>query len=989
MVLLAATLVALGLLWMLALLEDNRARHSTIESARRNAEASARSFGEYAVSTVKRMDMMLTQLRHVWQTRPAEFEPEFERLRQNVKDITVQTAAIDAEGYLLTSLGSSVSIAGKRMSLADREHVRAHFGATEDRLFIGKPVMGRVSGKWSIQFSRPMLREGRFDGVFVASLDPGHFHRFGDVLGLPQGTLMMVIRDDGQVMAHSLDFERSAGTMLKGLPNLVAGMPDTGSYLAALDGSERVLGYHRLPQFGLTVIVGSSLDHILARAQRYHRIVIGMAVFASLMLILAALMILRSMNVAAASAQALRENGERLRSLFMLAPAGVALTDASGIVKEHNPSFAQVSGLASSEIVGFRWWLSSIEEVEQRRQVDLSDCGRFGPIECRHVRQDGEERILTTSGMRVNPADPQSDVWNIVDDITEQKRAQAELRRHRQHLEELVEARTAELEMAKSVADSANKARGEFVANMSHEIRTPINAVIGMAYLAQRAKDPDRIRDYMEKIHRSGKHLLGVINDVLDFSKIDADQFRLDHAPFSLRDVIDNAVLVARHAAESKDLMVSLDIASNVPGQVVSDEVRLGQVLLNLLGNAVKFTASGEVRLSVRAIEDVDATSSSRQVAFSVSDSGIGMSPETIAKLFRPFEQGDTSVTRRFGGTGLGLTITRRIVEMLGGDIGVTSVLGKGTTFTATMSFEVGSGALGTTMRTPVDQALRQLRGAHVLIAEDNEFNQQVAVDLLAEIGVTSAIAGNGREAIERMRAEHFDMVLMDVQMPELDGLQAASLIRSDPVLKSRPIIAMTANAQHEDKQRCLAAGMDDFIVKPVQPNLLYQAMARQLSRANHVVGTPASWLSPAETGGPQEAADRTVAAQPDGQMDFPQMEWGVLERLADKNVAKMRRFASRFFESTGEGLRQMEAAVASGDMELLGALGHKFKSPARSIGALAFGEHCHRLENSARAGDSHVAGALVKGLSEAYRDLRAVIDDGLAERASEDFVVA
>jgi len=566
-----------------------------------------------------------------------------------------------------------------------------------------------------------------------------------------------------------------------------------------------------------------------------------------------------------------------------------------------------------------------------------------------------------------------------VADIAAQSEAETTLLEQHRNLEAVVEARTAELKAAKVEAETANAARGHFLANMSHEIRTPINAVIGMAYLAQRSHDTERVGDYLEKIHRSGKHLLGVVNDILDFSKIDADRMRLDRAPFRLRDVIDNSAMLARQTTKSKDVVVVVEVGGDVPDKVLSDEIRLGQVLLNLLGNAVKFTASGEVRLQVVRDSSVIAQAGTCGIVFRVSDTGMGMAEEHVAKLFRPFEQGDASVTRRFGGTGLGLTISRRIVQLMGGDIGVASVPGKGTTFTVSIQFEISNADLDNTDRAPIDHAIAQLRGAHVLVVEDNLFNQQVAFDLLAEIGVTAVIAEDGQEAIDRLRGERFDAILMDVQMPVLDGIEATRRIRADPELREQRIIAMTANAEVEDRERCKAAGMDDYLSKPVQPNQLYQMLARYCGRAATVVNVDESTAEKVAMDDPMAAISRLRQTMPLSDTLPPSLpgliEWSVLERLANGKPEKMAKFALRFLDSTTKGLAEMRAALENADCEALAGLGHKFKSPARSIGAAGFADICQSLERVANDRNLESARHLVSTIDQRFDELRGEIE--------------
>lgn len=1032
--------LSLAAIWAAAVYEVRRSEDDAIASARRQAEANARLFAEYVDSTIKRVNMIGIDMRHTWLTRPAEFDSEFERKRHDMSDISVQMGAVDRDGFLVSSRMSTPAATAPpvRINLSDREHIKAHAGATQDRLFIGKPVMGRASGKWSIQFSRPILRDGRYDGVFVVSLDPGHINRFHQLIGLGPRAITAMVRADGEVMSGTPDFEAMIGKRVNHKPYARADGASSGSYIGTVgdDPIQRIVGYHRLPAYGLSLVTATAVDEVLTPLKRESDQLFLVATILSAILLVMSGLILRSLRKADANQQASAASDAKLRSLFEKSPAGIALFDADGRLLDSNQAFKTKSGHSDAAIGGADWWTFESAPMRSSRLDALRLTGRFEAAEVPYRRPDGTAIMMRMHCMRIDAQDQHSKFWTVIADISGDIQTRTELLQHRQHLEELVAARTAELSIAIGEADKANAAKGDFVANMSHEIRTPINAVIGMAYLALRSKSPERVRDYLDKIHRSGRHLLGVVNDVLDFSKIEADRLTLDSAVFNLRDVIDNAATLARQAAQSKDLAIVVEVAADTQLLLVGDEVRLGQVLVNLLGNAVKFTPHGEVRLAVRSVQGAPDATGDCTLEFAVSDTGVGMSPDHIAKLFRPFEQGDASVTRRFGGTGLGLSISKRLIDMMGGAISVASEVGRGTTFTATARFGNAESAPGMTARVPLEQATLRLRGARVLIAEDNLFNQQVAADLLEEVGVITEIANDGNEALDWLARERFDIVLMDVQMPNLDGLQASHRIRSDPRLAGHTIIAMTANAQPEDRVNCMAAGMDDYLTKPVQPNLLYQMLARHLKHAP--AGVAASAAAPGANSATALAeataiacaavdADTVVAETPpatkatqsaapvdrsakrsftaaiatrgvlpaieaggantlssDPHSDL--IDWRVLRKLANGKPEKFRRFALRFLDSTSAGLDQMRDAAAAGDSQALHGLGHKFKSPARSIGALRFGDLCQALEDAGNLGEIERARGLVAALRQMFARLRLQVegrfDFALAEAA-------
>ena len=419
-------------------------------------------------------------------------------------------------------------------------------------------------------------------------------------------------------------------------------------------------------------------------------------------------------------------------------------------------------------------------------------------------------------------------------DITARKDLDAELERHRHHLEALVAERTAALSIAKDAAEAANRAKTTFLANMSHELRTPLNAILGMTTLAtRRAADPSQ-RDQLAKVSQASWNLLAIINDILDISKIEAERLRLERVGFSLGSVLANLEsLVALKAAE-KGLALVIDVPPallDLPLQ--GDPLRLGQILVNLAGNAVKFTDRGSVTVVAGIAEE---TPDAVLVRFEVTDTGIGVAAADRARLFVAFEQADGSTTRRFGGTGLGLAISKRLAQMMGGAIGVDSEPGRGSTFWFTVRLEKADDHHADGPSKPAEGGTgdlgRRFPRARVLLAEDDPITQEVSLGLLQEAGLHADLAVNGREAIDRVMAREYQLILMDVRMPVLDGLQATRAIRRLPAGETVPIVALTANAFADDRQQCLDAGMDEVLTKPVEPDLLYATILRLLAPA-------------------------------------------------------------------------------------------------------------------------------------------------------------
>ncbi|MES2883283.1 MAG: PAS domain-containing protein [Pseudomonadota bacterium] len=379
------------------------------------------------------------------------------------------------------------------------------------------------------------------------------------------------------------------------------------------------------------------------------------------------------------------------------------------------------------------------------------------------------------------------------------------------------------LELSSSEAQSASKAKSDFLANISHEIRTPMNAVIGLAQLLADTSLSPQQQGYLDKLQAASHTLLALLNDVLDLSKIEAGKLRVEHAPFSLAAVLDNLCMLAGPQSDSKGLSLLREADSNIPDALLGDALRLGQVLLNLVGNAVKFTEQGRITLRLTRLQSAE---SEAHLHFAVEDTGIGIEPGRLGELFQAFEQADSSISRRYGGTGLGLAICRQLVTLMGGEMGVESAPGTGSTFWFTARFGLADAA-SISLPPPASTDLSPLKGLRVLVAEDNDINLEILTELLRRVGVEVRAARDGGEAVQACTEGWPQLVLMDMQMPNIDGLAATAMLRADGRFAALPIIALTANAMSEDRERCLAAGMNDHLGKPIDVDALYAMLNR------------------------------------------------------------------------------------------------------------------------------------------------------------------
>ncbi|PWC46559.1 histidine kinase [Azospirillum sp. TSA6c] len=1116
-----ATLVIAAGLWAAALTLAHYDDAEAMARAERDSGNLARVVAEQATRTVAEADQILLFLIDDYHEHGDRWTHGItQMLRQAVErsSILVQLAVIDEHGDLIHT---SVEDAPVRIHLADREHFRVHANNPAAGLFIGKPVFGRASGKWSIQLTRRISNsDGSFAGVLVASMDPFYFSRSLEELDVGLNGAVAIIGTDGILRARSLMNDRIVGRDVGESPTLqMARLRPTGFVRSAsvIDGIPRLQSFRTLASYPLIVTAAFDEGSFLADTRRRQRVYLLAAAACSAGLIGLALLATRQTARLAALARQLAQSEERFRDQaetasdwFWEMDADLRFSNLAGPLVPHvvngtlpiglrredvalrEPGDApkwerhrqamerrepfrnfryrvmtaaglryfSVSGRPvfeeSGEFRGYRGSATDITERELAANRLASSEARYramfeavgqpivtidehgtidafnraaerlfgyraadmvgGPMtrlmptamgavhdgllatyresdasaprsEIRELtgrRKDGSEFPLevTLAGWREGD---RRYVTGALRDVTAQREIEASLRR------------------AKEAADQANRAKGEFLATMSHEIRTPMNGVLGALALVEGPNLNEDQRQLLDVANRSGNALLQIIDDILDLSKLEAGKAEVEPVDFELRAVLGDSIDLLEPTACGRGLILTREVAPAVPDRVRADLRRIRQVLVNLVGNALKFTNRGGV--SVRVGLEGSGTGAAALAAdggfflrFEVADTGIGIPENVQQTLFRRFTQADSSTTRRFGGTGLGLAISRELVTLMGGRIGVVSTEGKGSTFWFTVRCEpaadpssgllaapcapepvpaAGDGAVHT---GSVGGGTAQPAGLHVLVAEDNEINRDIVVTMLRRAGHRVTAVEDGLQAVRLVEEGGFDLVLMDVQMPVMDGVTATRHIRTMPGEAARlPIVALTGNVMPGHRAEYLAAGMTAYLTKPIVSADLFDVLA-SVAASRAAGGT---W---GDSGLPPRAPMASVSPAAPSPAPSEAEVWRATPLLDDAQASSLRAVIGEeawaqtvvaFRRTVGDSVAAIRAAAGrEGGAVPPVRIAHTLKGTAANIGAVRLSRLASLLEQRAldhggwTAGDPHCEA--LEGVAEATLDALA-----------------
>ncbi len=871
----------------------------------------------------------------------------------------------NAQGDVLYGIGVRVE---EQRSISDRAYF-LHLRDTPDAQgIISEPLVGRISGKRVIvmahRFDRP---DGSFGGVVYAPIALDELSMMFSNLNIGKTGAVFIRKGIGDYTLIARHPENLLGSNVSAIghtrpaPEFVAfarSQSKIANYesTSGVDGITRNYSMRRLGKFDYIVGVGMSTDDYLADWRTKAITESILAALFMLISIVTATLVYRSWKRREESIQALATQEEKFRTIADYTSNWETWVDREWRLLWISQAVYEVTGFTVQECMVMPDYPMPLIHPDDRAKLasarlekEYSEAPRRSLV-FRYIRKDGTLRW----GERT---------WRNLKDEN------GEFSGQRSSVRDITESRQAEQELlqTKLAAERASASKSEFLANMSHEIRTPMNAIIGLSTLALSKAESPKMQDYLDKINTSSRALLSVLNDILDYSKVEAGKLELESVIFSLQEVLDNVANLFSLHAEDIGLDFIFEIAPQTPDRIVGDPLRLGQVMNNLVGNAVKFTKAGKVHVKVEpvAIEPGFAT-----LHISISDTGIGISADQVKNIFNPFTQADGSITRRFSGSGLGLSISQKLVNMMGSEIQVASELGRGSAFSFEVRFSlpadnaeeyVASGSVA-----PLPKSSPMVHGARVLVVEDNVMNRQVARELLVQAGFAVSTVSNGKKALQALHDGDFDAVLMDLQMPVMDGFEATRRIRTNPLWHELPVIAMTAAVQAHEQEECFAAGMNDHVAKPIEPHRLLQALEK--------------WIKPGDRPPPPEmpslsGTDNWLQHMSGFDLDAIQSRLGTNRELLLSLFGQF----TLDFSGTADKLGEL---IALGKTQEAIALAHQIKGAAGNLGAVDVERHADKLERELTQAKATVSlNAFTLALNNAIESIALLNSQTVAKR--------
>ncbi len=916
-------------------------------------------------------------------------------------DIFNQVGVIDANGiYALSTLPSI-----EHIDLSDRAHFKVHLTEGRDELFISKAVLGRASKKWSIQLTRRIDdKNGRFGGVVVASITPDYFtHFFGELdLGVHGGISLLGL--DGSIRARRAGKQDTYGIQLpeSSIRSMLAIGDHGGAYTkkSATDGIERIHFYRRIQPYQMAIVAGLSIDEVLQPHREARTLLLSQATLATLLLATLGLVfslyqqrVRREMNARKQAMEQLANSEQRMA----LALDGADL----GMWDWHIPETRYIPDARLAGMLGY-----TMDEIEANWELYPS-----------RLHRDDHPHIKTALHPHLKGQTPGFELtyrlrhkqghwlWLMARGKVVARNRNGRAERlvgtafdvtKRVHAEQQLSELNVQLGLRASEAEAANRAKSAFIANISHELRTPMNAVIGIGYLLEQIDLPGKSNALVRKIGVAGNTLLSIINDVLDFSKIEAGCVVIEQVEFRLDEVLTKLDAIMSGEAAKKQLTLVISAPDADIGTLIGDRLHLKQILLNLVGNAIKFTARGQVSVEISVVTDAAQQIGLR---FLVRDTGIGIAPDRQEAIFDAFAQEDDSTTRRFGGSGLGLTISRRLVTLMNGEMGLVSAQGKGSQFWFTLNFARSPDTSGRAVNddaAPVDSGIesateigrscdgcdgcdmnsssgdrqqQRLRGVRILVVDDSDINRDIAQLILAGEGASVTLAGDGKEAVDALLADpgRIDLILMDVQMPVMDGYAATRLIRAHPLLAAVPVIALTAGAFDAQADAAREAGMNGFIAKPFDVNDTVAMILRLTGRLDSgkcdAIDDAAIDSADAQI---DQAATATSAQLPGIAVEAGLATW--------KNEKIYRQYLRKFANDYAGSARNIKDKLARAEQEQALAIAHKLAGAAASLALTQVALQARATEEALRSTGTADATALTA--------LQAALDTALASIA-------